>query len=273
MNGPYHSDNLTGRLDLYVEDELTWQYLGALFQFESGWLNITHVGGREAVCAMVATERGRGNQQAFGWQDRDFGGDNTAKWNEAGTHVFRGTYHEIENYMLDWRAMKEGEKPSGVFPAEQTARDFAKNMVFAVACWNELYALKHFVDNRFPKYPKSQSKIATLKSEDAVVRFIQEQNPWFPRITRDFKTRTSEESIRGNVAKQVAFLRNALADGSWRSVMPGKEIFRHVLDQAFHGKVDELSFAKSIADWQRVNQKIPDELQRLIEVLNTRRIS
>jgi hypothetical protein len=266
------SENLTGRLVLYVEDDLTAQYLGTLFQLESGWLTIIQVGGKDAVCAMVATARGRGNQQAFGWQDTDFGRDNTAKWNEAGTHVFRGKYHEIENYMLDWTAMKEGEKSSGAFPTEQTALNFAENLVFAVACWNELYALKNFVDNKFPKYPKNQSKIDKLKSEDAVVRFIREQNPWFSRITRDFTTRTSEESIRGDVAKQVAYLRNALVDDSWRSVMPGKEIFRHLLDKVFHGKVNDLSFAKSIADWQRDNQKIPDELQRLRKVLAARYI-
>lgn len=264
--------NLTGRLVLYVEDVLTERYLGTLFQLESGWLNIKPVGGREAVCAMVAAERGRGNQQAFGWQDKDFGRDNTVKWNEAGTHVFRGRYHEIENYMLDWEAMKEGEKSSKAFPVEQVARVFAKKMVFAVACWNELYALKNFIDNKFPKYPKSQSKIDKLKSEDAVVRFIREQNPWFPRISRDFTTRTSEESIRGNVAKQVAQLRNALASDSWRIVMPGKEIFRYLLDKVFHGKVDDLSFAKSIADWQRSHQKIPTELQRLIGVLKGRHV-
>lgn len=259
--------NLTGRLDLYVEDALTEQYLGTLFQLESGWLNITQVGGREAVRAMVAAERGRGNQQAFGWQDRDFGGDNTAKWDEAGTYVFRGTYHEIENYMLDWEAMKEGEKSSGIFQFQQVAHDFAESMVFVVACWRELRVLQRFIGEGFPK----QADIPELESLDDIVRFIREQHPWIPRLNGDFAARTSEESIRRDAKEAVAQLRSALAGDSWRTVMPGKEIFRYVLHQAFLGEVDQLSFAKSIADWQRDNQKVPDELQRLIGVLNARR--
>jgi hypothetical protein len=263
------SENLSGRLDLYVEDALTKQYLEALFQYESGWLNITPVWGREAVRAMVMAERDRG-KQAFGWQDRDFGEDNIAKWGQADTYVFRGEYHEIENYMLDWEAMKEGEKSSGDFLVEQVARGFAKKMVFAVACCSELRALQRFIGEDFPSFPLKQSEIDALESLDDAVRFIRNQpknNPWIPRITSNCANRTSEGFIRRNVGEKAARLNTALDDGSWRIVMPGKEIFRHVLHQVFQGNIDEQSFAKSIADWQRENQKIPAELQKLIGVL------
>lgn len=269
------SGNLTGRLDLYVEDGLTEQYLGDLFRLDSGWLSIKQVGGNQAVKAMVVAERARGNEQAFGWQDSDFGGDNTKKWNEAGTHVFRGTYHEIENYMLDWEAMEKGEKSSKGFSVQQIAHDFAKTMVFAVACCSELHALQRFIGQDFPCFPVKQSEMDELQSVEDAVRFIREQpenNPWIPRITSDFAVLTSAESIRENVAKQVAYLHNALAGDSWRVVMPGKEIFRHVLHKVFHGDVDDLSFAKSIADWQRNNKTVPDELQQLIATLKARRM-
>jgi hypothetical protein len=262
------SENLTGRLVLYVEDDLTKQYLETLFQLESGWLNIVDVGGNRAVRAMVVADREQGNKQSFGWQDKDFGEDNTAKWGQADTYVFRGTYHEIENYMLDWEAMKGGEKSSDYFPFQQVAHDFAEDMVFVVACWSELRALQRFIGEGFPK----QAEIPELKSLDDIVCFIREQHPWIPRLNREFAVRTSEESIRRNVEEKVAQFRDAVAGDSWRTVMPGKEIFRHLLHKAFHGEVDKPSFAKSIADWQRGHQKIPAELQRLIEILKDQRI-
>ena len=64
---------------LYVEDELTAEYLKELFVFDSGSVEVKVAGCVHAVKGIVAFERKHGCVSAYGLIDKDFGRDNHDK--------------------------------------------------------------------------------------------------------------------------------------------------------------------------------------------------
>ena len=249
---------------LYVEDELTAEYLKELFVFDSGSVEVKVAGCVYAVKGIVALERKHGCVNAYGLIDKDFGRDNHDKWHEEGTELVRGTCHEIENYLLDAVSMKACEKASinDRFDFESELKSIAGKMVCAVACCDVIAGLRKTFFDDFPRHPS----IFSITSEKQACEYIVNTD-WVTSMEDRAKESLTEKSIASRVHAAVVRYTSNLNDGTWAQTFPGKELFGQVRQCAFADKVSLRDFAMSIAKYQRVNNRVPAELQELYDII------
>lgn len=249
---------------LYVEDELTAEYLKELFVFDSGSVEVRVAGCVHAVKGIVAFERKHAGVNAYGLIDKDFGRDNHDKWHDEGTEIFRGTCHEIENYLIDVVSMKSCEKASTNtrFDFESELKAIAGQMVYSVACCDVIADLRKTFFDDFPKHPS----VFSLKSEKEACEYIVNAN-WVATMTDRSKETLTKDAIAEKIHAAVVRYTSNLNDGMWTQTFPGKELFGQVRQRAFANKVSLRDFAVSIAKYQRVNNRIPADLQELCDII------
>lgn len=111
---------------LIVEDRMTKQYLIHAWGADELFFNILAAGGNRTVRGVVEDLRKHGHENVFGLVDRDFGEDNVAKWpNPGGPPVFRPSFHELENFLLNWPALA-GCDLNQNRPTPRTAQEIEK---------------------------------------------------------------------------------------------------------------------------------------------------
>jgi hypothetical protein len=269
-----------GIINLWVEDELTREYLSAV------WNHPTDVffligGGNEGVSAVVKDAESAGFANVFGLIDRDFRPTNRSRWSSPGKtfRTFVLPVHEIENYLLDPEALVA----SRLNTLRRTATQIegyltaaAGKLTWWAACRQVVAELK----SRFRDSFIADPPCGVIADEVNALGHICDSD-WFRKLPRE-AARTSQEDVRQilDVAHQNA--QSHLTDGNWRIEFAGKEIYHDIGSRICNRNADDLrgyrpttvefaiDLAKSIAAWQSANSRVPQDLVDLLAALRLR---
>ena len=123
----------SGQINLWVEDNLTRDYLSTLWNGTD--VKFLIGGGRDGVSAMAKVADDAGYVNVFGLVDRDHGRSNHAKWAVPGCTFRRFILpsHEIENYLLDTPALEGSRFNTNKLTCDQI--DAILSAEAAKRCW------------------------------------------------------------------------------------------------------------------------------------------
>ena len=281
MVNPLSFLSLAYRGHLLVEDPRTYEYFSALFVNETSQIQVVPVGGSDGVQGLVNASWQRDARSpihAFGWTDRDFGLDNIAKWSDRNNHLFRGTFHEIENYLLDWDALSGCELAmrygKGDVDYRAECHKIANGMLYEVICDHVLYNLRAEYCNGFPSDPSS-SKQSVCSRADVENYLI--NNNWLQGRSNTVGILFSESELKTRIDVAETLYTDALSstNDDWVKIFPGKEIFEQLRCKVYTGKrekggcVVDNDLVKSIASYQNLHG-VPNELSMFMAELKRR---
>ncbi len=261
---------------LVVEDRLTKEYLYSVWKPEQKPFTIIAAGGHQVVKGLVTDLRKHdpGNDRVFGLIDTDFGQPNIATWNNPETCIFRTSYHEVENCLLDWSALAGCElnkrHSHNVAAIEGWAVEQAQKQPWWLACRKRLRTMQELHGKNFPTAPGVDAIASYQQAFDHVA-----QSAW----CQDLQNRTTQildqNTLQQELNQAHTEYNQDLQSDQWRRTFSGKEIFRHLLSRIYdvtHSKSREadVDLAISVGDWQRENGKIPQELIDLKQVMKAR---
>ena len=265
------------RINLWVEDELTRDYLDALWDDTSVAYLVG--GGCQGVDAIAHDAERSGYQNVFALVDRDFRVSNKAWWLEPGKtfRVFVPPRHEIENYLLEPDALSESRFNTLSRPSTEINRymtEKAANLCWWAACRDVVAELRHRFRESFLTDPKSPP----VDNAEAARDHICDQE-WFKKLA--FETgRSSEADVHQLLAEAYAKSTSRLSDGTWLAEFAGKEILRDVGSRIFDrgrmrgysskGAGFDSDLAKGVAAWQVANNAVPSDLSDLLAALKAR---
>jgi hypothetical protein len=269
-----------GIINLWVEDELTREYLSAVWNFPTDVFFLIG-GGNEGVGAVVKDAASAGFANVFGLVDRDFRPTNRSNWNAAGKtfRTFVLPVHEIENYLLDPEALAA----SRLNTLKRTAAQIEGYLVAASGRLTWWAACRHVVaelKGRFREPFVADPPCGTIADEASAVDHIC-TSPWFVKLAPE-AARTRQEDVRRLLADAHREAESQLSDGTWRTEFAGKEIYHDVgsriCDRRALGRPGyqptqvefDIDLAKNIAEGQVANNRIHDDLLALLEALRLR---
>ena len=256
-----------GKINLWVEDSLTKEYLSRCWQPEDVFFRFSVGGSSTTVQGAVHDLRENGVKTAFGFIDRDLGKTNREQWlnPECDPCVLRTDRLEIENYLLDWEAMAGCQANQSFYnrtkeQIEDQAKNWAAEMVWWMACRRVLHDGAREMNRDYPDDPPIAKAFDLQTALDFITNL-----PWCGEIVARAQSLAASDNIRGRLEAAYADYDAALRDGSWTSAFSGKEVFQRLSGWICHyssGTKTEKheNFAKSIADWQRENQRVPDAI-------------
>ena len=266
-----------GLINLWVEDELTRAYLAELWNDPEIAYFIG--GGNEGVQAIVHDAERSGYPNVFAIIDRDYRPTNRDVWtNPAKTfRTFVLPVHEIENYLLDGRALGDssynnlGHSSEDI---EQLMIGQARRLCWWAACRVVVAELRRRFRGNFltdPTFPP-------VEDEESANRHVCESE-WFQRLASD-TARTTLDEVRRLLTVAHVEAETWLANERWRREFAGKEILRGTLSRIFDqqrvsnvrsSRVElESDIAKDVARWQVENNCIPPDLMLLRDALSQR---
>lgn len=269
---------------LLLEDPRTYDYFSALFNADTSTVQMINVGGSVGVAGLVTASWEKGSQSsvhALGWKDRDFGRDNVLKWKNKGTHVFYGKMHEIENYMLDWKALAGCDLAirykKQAIDYRQEALKIAKGILYDTVCCDVLYSLHFEYTQGFPPTPRKAKPKVVIGSRKDVEDYLL-SNAWISNRPGSVIKIFSNKALKKRIVEAEKRYQDALnsSKGNWRAIFPGKEIFEELIRSVYRGKkvdggsVSVSDMVKSIAEYQRRNG-IPKELSKFMGEVRRRR--
>ena len=232
----------------------------------------------ETVIGVVHDLREQGYGHVWGFTDRDFSHTNRANWlnPQAGIEVYKPTAFELENYLLDWLVLAGcGENMKRLHRTADDIKDraenYAQSMVWWMACCKVLADYWERLVGMFPGYPK----ISQIRNLDEARDHILNDRNWFISFPTQAAHIQDTDKVNGDLTNVYDVYRNDLQSGVWVQSFSGKEIFRRVRGYLFNRRYasDEemdVDLAKSIADWQVLNNAIPQELLELKSVIRQR---
>ncbi len=269
-----------GIINLWVEDELTREYLSAV------WNNPPDVffligGGNEGVSAVLKDAESAGYPNVFGIIDRDFRPTNRDDWS-AGGKTFRRfvlPVHEIENYLLDPEALAASRLNTlGKTGAEieKYLIEAASRLTWWAACRRVVAKLKARFREQFVPDPPC----GTIADESAALNHIR-QSGWFRKLSHE-AGRSTESDVGKLLSAAHRLASFQLKRGSWREDFAGKEIYHDVGSRicnrnhrSLRGyqptQVEfDIALAKDVAAEQVANNQVPHDLVDLLAALRFR---
>lgn len=211
---------------LVVEDMLTRDYLMHAWGVDNIHFGMLIAGGHNVVKGCVEDFRrvyGDKARHVFGVNDRDFGTSNVASWNDPQTHVFRGSYHEAENYLLDWDALAGCDinqtcRKLSAAAIKTLAEAEARKQVHWLACRKVLATFQKKIGEDFPKVPK----VTAITDIAAAEAYIVTQT-WMTDLPARCTDIVDHAKVHAELVAADAAYQAALADGSWVKEFSGKE--------------------------------------------------
>jgi hypothetical protein len=250
-----------GSINLWVEDALSREYLSTLWNDPSAAFFVG--GGNEGVRAIVKDAEVAGFANVFAVTDGDFRPTNQAGWNDSAKtfRTFVLPVHEIENYLLDSRALHASRFSNLGLPEIEIERLMvaeAGRLCWWAACLDVVAELKRRFREPFVSDPPSE---------------------WFKKLDSE-TAKTKESDIDRLLNDGFEKAQNRVKDGSWRINFAGKEIFRgigsRICDrQRMRGYKPtpaefDIDLAKDIAAWQVKSRSVPPDLTDLLAALKAR---
>jgi hypothetical protein len=269
-----------GIINLWVEDELTREYLSAVWTHPPDVFFLI-AGGNEGVSAVVKDAEAAGFPNVFGPIDRDFRPTNRADWNAAGKTFRRFVLpvHEIENDLLDPEALASSRLHTLNRTAEQIdgyLMAAAGRLTWWAACRRVVAELKSRFRDRFVPEPPC----GRIADESSAINHIC-TSEWFRNLAAE-ATQTTTEEIRRLLADMHQEAQSQLSDGCWRTEFAGKEIYRDVGSQicdrtatALRGYAPtpvefDIDLAKDVAAGQVAANRVHHDLIDLLAALRSR---
>lgn len=266
-----------GRISLWVEDALTKAYLTAVWAPEDTLFNISMAGSHSTVIGLVHDARLNGTGNVFGVVDCDFRFTNRPNWANTGRplETFRLESHEVENLLFDWGAMagcsanRQFHQRSEANIA-QRAKTIASGMVWYMACRKVLMNNRFDIDDDYPGRPQA-TDLNTL--QDALSYIT--SKTWYQSVAQKAQHLSAPTQIQADLVSAYQQYNTDLQSGDWERSYSGKEVYQQIRGWMTNypntTKADkDINFAKSIAEYQRTHQRIPQEVLDLKAALKTR---
>lgn len=278
MEATGYSPSITrSPITLWVEDNLTKQYLLKVWQDEGSLIDIRLGGGKDVIKGIVHDQWEQGHRKTFGFADRDFSRPNQDRWNNPASkiRVFYPEVHEIENYLLDWEAMEgcevnQDRHSRNDEEIETRAKQCAEKMQWWMACKDIRSFLRNRLIQGYPVDPKIEDITSKKDAENYLI-----DNPW----CNDFPANSAHIQDRDLLGTELddayEMHMREIDNDSWIKTYSGKEIFRHLRGWIYDipagspSSKDE-DFAKSIGEWQFTNNRVPPALIVLKNALKRR---
>jgi hypothetical protein len=266
-----------GIINLWVEDELTREYLSAVWNHPPD-VFVLIGGGNEGVSAVVKDAESSDFPNVFGLVDRDFRPTNRDRWGVAGKtlHIFVPPVHEIENDLLDPEALASSRLNTLGRTAAQIEGYLATaagRLTWWAACRQVVAELKRRFRVEFVPDPPC----GTIADEAGAIDHIC-ASPWFVKLAGEV-ARTTHDDVRRLLVGAHQEAQIQLADGTWRQQFAGKEIYRDVGSRicdrtapALRGyrptQVEfDVDLAKDVAAGQFASNRVPHDLVELLRAL------
>lgn len=263
---------------LIVEDRITKEYLYAAWGPDQQYFNILTSGGHQVVKGAAEDLRKHGSDTVFGLIDRDFDTDNVARWSapDSPPYIFRPTYHELENFLLDWPALagcdlnQNRKKPSTADEIRGWAETEAEKQPWWLACRKCVSDLQKLHGEGFPAAPKIP-KLTDFQS--AIYHIV--TSDWFTGLQAQTAEILNLQHLEMRIQAAEAQYRTDINNGEWMRTFSGKEIFNRILSRIHNppsspSAEPPVDLAKSVGAWQRANAAIPQEIDFLRRVLKVR---
>jgi hypothetical protein len=236
-------------------------------------------GGNEGVRAIANDAQKNDFSNVFALVDRDFRTTNKPDWMNPNKtfRTFILPAHEVENYMLDSRALvairintlkkTETEIDAMIISA-------ASRLHWWVACRRVVAELRERFRGGFIQDPTCPPVDSEAAAQNHICK-----SPWFSKLATEIQ-RTTVADIHKRLSAAHTDAAAALSDGSWKTEFAGKEIIHDVGSRICDRQViptynptaaefDE-DLAKEVGAWQRVNGAVPQDLADLLAALRAR---
>jgi hypothetical protein len=229
------------------------------------------------VKGVVQHLRQHGATHVFGLIDLDFGTPNVVRWNAPRDKPFilRGDYHEAENYLLDWDALSGCDINQQCHlrtaaDIQQWAETEAAKQVCWLACRKVLRKVHECIGENFPKDPAIPNLTTIADAENYICN-----HPWMQSLENRSAGVVERPQIHADLESAANAFSAALADGSWKKVFSGKEIFHHLLSHIYDvpktvTATADVDLAISVAKWQAANGRVPAEVLAIRDALKLR---
>lgn len=132
-------------------------------------------GSAENVIAVVHDLQKSEYGHVFGFTDRDFRKSNRSQWKNPSQDmmIYRPDHFEIENYLMDWKALAECDGNNRhnrtQEDIEERATQYANEMLWWMACRQVLSDFHKRLVEYFPAHPKVD-KINSLQDAEDHIR-------------------------------------------------------------------------------------------------------
>lgn len=263
---------------LIVEDRITKEYLYAIWGADQQHFNILTSGGHQVVTGTVQDLRKHGSKTVFGLIDKDFAQNNVARWSDPNSppDIFRPSFHELENFLLDWEALagcdlnQRRSRPSSAAEIENWAKSEAEKQPWWLACRKCLSALQQRHGHGFPSAPTVATMTNLQSAHDYIANSL-----WFSSLQATTNEILNNKHIEKQLNDAEGEYRLDLTSGKWIQTFSGKEIFNHILSRIHSIRPTptaepNVDLAKSVGKWQLAKQAIPPELDKLRHVMKNR---
>jgi hypothetical protein len=264
-------------INLWVEDGVTRAYLSAIWNNADVAFLIG--GGNEGVRAIAHDAEKAGFTNVFAFVDRDFRQSNKPGWMNPNktSRIFIPPVHEIENYLLDARALAairlnnlsktEAEIETMMIAAAGRLRWWA-------ACRDVVAELRERFRHGFVLDPTCPPVDSETEARNHIC-----QSPWFLKLAHE-TGRTGVGDVHQLLSDAYLAASNALSDGTWKAEFAGKEIIHDVGSRICdrraipnynpsRAEFDE-DLAKEVGAWQNSNNAVPSDLTDLLTALHLR---
>jgi hypothetical protein len=267
-----------GKINLWVEDELTRAYLSAIWNNPDVAFFIG--GGNEGVRAIVIDAEKAGFSNVFALIDRDFKETNKLGWMDPSKtfRTFVLSVHEIENHLLDAAALSASRfnnLSKTEAEIDTIMKEKAMQLCWWAACRDVVAELRTRFCNGFLSHP-NQDVDCEAKAQKHICESL-----WYQKLRQEVD-RSTIPDVHKLLANAHIIANQCLSDGKWRTEFAGKEILRDIGSRIcdhtkFKSSGSERStaafnedLAKEVGAWQRVNDKVPADLIDLLTALQTR---
>jgi hypothetical protein len=267
-----------GQVNLWVEDDLTRAYLGALWNDSA--VKFVIGGGYNGVLAILKDAEDAGYSNVFGVVDGDHGRSNHRDWFVPGRTFTRFILprHEIENYLLDTPALEGcrfNTHRRTAAEIEALLNSEAANRSWCAACRDVVALIRDRYFDKFMEQPKVPPVTTEASARDHIT-----QSNWFRTLPRK-SSRLTEVRVHRLLTRAHARALIRVQNGSWRVDFSGKEFLRLIGNRIFNRAVAPRTYqpgpaefdsdlAKAVAAWQVANQAVPTDLSDLLAALKAR---
>jgi hypothetical protein len=258
MNDKSNQSITSQRITVFVEDSLTKEYLSIIWADSLSALDIKVAGNVSAVRSLVAyNNANRGDCR--GITDRDYRWDASDYTN----NIFTLRKHEIENYLLDARAISKSDFNANMGLTEDAIRikidSFIRENKFWFACCYLLSKLNLLVTGQFPPNP-NRTRILDAQT---IIEYINESG-YHQSLLEKLQT-IDPKLIAAHVSGIVNEIEQVYSTQKQHDLFPGKEVFRYIRGilpgSNYADKLTmDIDLAKEIADNQVKAKRVPEEL-------------
>jgi hypothetical protein len=250
---------------IFVEDELTRQYLSELWRFQLSSLHFVTAGSILSVKSLAKSYKDR-ELKCWGIVDRDY------RWTaeHIRNNVITLQKHEIENYLLDPESIHHSDFNYNLKLSQDDIadriKDFVNNSKYWFTCCYILADLDLTLRKGFPPAPKN-SEITDI---DSIVCYITNS-----RFTEDLANKLhniKQDKLQNYVQDKLNRIEEIYQTERHIDLFPGKTVLNNIRsvlhrNSYSNSQASNIDFAKEIAQKQLERKRIPEELLQIREAI------